>query len=91
MLAARVPPGVRFGTSSWSFPGWKGLVYSGARTQTALAREGLTEYGRHPLLTTVGVDRSYYAPMPAADLASWATQLPASFVDRKSTRLNSSH
>jgi hypothetical protein len=26
-LAASLPAGVRFGTSSWSFPGWRGLVY----------------------------------------------------------------
>ena len=78
-LASRLPAGVHFGTSSWSFPGWKGLVYSGARTQTALAREGLREYATHPLLTTVGVDRSYYAPMPAEDLQAWATQLPDGF------------
>ena len=51
-LAARLPTGVHFGTSSWSFPGWKGLVYSGARTQTMLAREGLREYATHPLLTS---------------------------------------
>ncbi len=31
-IAAALPPGVRLGTSSWSFPGWKGLVYSGTRT-----------------------------------------------------------
>ncbi len=77
--AARLPAGVFFGTSSWSFPGWKGLVYSGSRTQTELAREGLREYARHPLLTTVGVDRSYYAPMPAEDLRSYASQLPDGF------------
>lgn len=78
-LAARLPTGVHFGTSSWSFPGWKGLVYSGARTQTMLAREGLREYATHPLLTTVGVDRSYYAPMPADDLQAYAAQLPDGF------------
>lgn len=78
-LAARLPKDVFFGTSSWSFPGWKGLVYSGARTTTQLAREGLREYARHPLLTTVGVDRSYYAPMPAEDLVAYASQLPDGF------------
>jgi uncharacterized protein YecE (DUF72 family) len=78
-IAARLPAGVRFGTSSWSFPGWNGLVYSGSRTQTNLAREGLREYARHPLLTTVGVDRSYYAPMPVEDLRAYADQLPPGF------------
>ena len=42
-IAARLPPHVHFGTSSWSFPGWRGIVYSSTRTQTALAREGLRE------------------------------------------------
>jgi uncharacterized protein YecE (DUF72 family) len=78
-LAARVPCGVCFGTSSWSFPGWRGLVYSAARSQTSLAREGLREYARHPLLNTVGIDRSYYAPMPVSDLQEYAAQLPAGF------------
>jgi uncharacterized protein YecE (DUF72 family) len=78
-LAATIPPGVHFGTSSWSFPGWRGLIYSGARTQASLAREGLREYARHPLLTTVGVDRSYYAPIPLADLQEYAAQLPPGF------------
>jgi len=78
-IAARVPAGVCFGTSSWSFTGWKGLVFSGTRTQTQLAREGLREYARHPLLTTVGVDRSYYAPMAADDLHAWSEQLPEGF------------
>ena len=78
-LAARLPQGLHFGTSSWSFPGWRGIVYSSSRTQSSLAREGLREYARHPLLTTVGVDRSYYAPMPIADLQEYAAQLPAGF------------
>jgi uncharacterized protein YecE (DUF72 family) len=78
-LAAKLPPGVRMGTSSWSFPGWRGLVYSGTRSQASLAREGLREYAQHPLLTTVGVDRSYYAPMAIGDLKEYAAQLPAGF------------
>lgn len=78
-LAATLPRGVYLGTSSWSFPGWRGLVYSTTRSQASLAREGLREYSQHPLLTTVGVDRSYYAPMSIADLQEYAAQLPAGF------------
>ncbi len=77
--AAALPPTVRFGTSSWSFPGWKGLVYSGRRTAAQLARDGLREYARHPLLTTVGVDRSYYARVPDEDFRRYAEQLPDGF------------
>ena len=64
-IAARLPKGVFFGTSTWSFPGWAGIVYSRRATTAELAREGLAEYARHPLLTTVGIDRGYYGPIPA--------------------------
>lgn len=78
-LAARLPRGVRFGTSTWSFPGWQGIVWSRKYSEAQLAREGLAEYAKHPLLTTVGLDRGYYAPIPAADLDRYAAQLPDGF------------
>jgi len=78
-IAARLPKGVFFGTSTWSFPGWAGIVYSRRATTAELAREGLAEYARHPLLTTVGIDRGYYGPIPARDLQRYAEQLPPGF------------
>jgi uncharacterized protein YecE (DUF72 family) len=77
--AARLSPLVRFGTSSWSFPGWRGLVYASKRTEGWLSREGLREYVRHPLFRTVGIDRSYYARIPDEDLRHYAGQLPPDF------------
>ncbi len=78
-LAARLPPEVYFGTSSWSFPGWAGIAYAKRRSESQLARDGLAEYARHPLLRTVGVDRGYYAPIPRADFERYASQLPEGF------------
>lgn len=78
-LGERIPAGVRFGTSSWTFPGWAGLVYRRPRPQADLARDGLREYSRYPLFGTVGIDRSYYAPLSSEDLKRYASQLPASF------------
>ncbi|MFO0650297.1 MAG: DUF72 domain-containing protein [Polyangiales bacterium] len=78
-LAARLPEGLHLGASSWSFPGWKGLVYPEAKSEQWLAREGLRIYARHPLLRAVGVDRSYYAPISDDDLARLAAQLPEGF------------
>jgi uncharacterized protein YecE (DUF72 family) len=40
----------------------------------------LREYARHPLLRTVGIDRSYYAPIPDEDLQRYASQLPTGFL-----------
>jgi uncharacterized protein YecE (DUF72 family) len=62
-LADRLPTRVRFGTSTWSFSGWQGIVYGGEYDETKLSREGLAAYARHPLLRSVGVDRSYYRPL----------------------------
>jgi uncharacterized protein YecE (DUF72 family) len=78
-IAARVPKNVRFGTSSWSFPGWAGIVYSRRVPASELAKEGLVEYARHPLLNTVGIDRGFYAPISPEDLRRYAGQLPAAF------------
>ncbi|MBA2355896.1 MAG: DUF72 domain-containing protein [Acidobacteria bacterium] len=78
-LGARLPQNVRFGTSSWSFPGWAGLIYRRPRSQSELARDGLREYARYPLFGTVGIDRSYYAPLGGEDLRRYHDQLPAGF------------
>lgn len=74
-IAARIPACVRFGTSSWSFPGWAGIVYAGSPSESTLARSGLAAYARHPLFRTVGLDRSHYAPLRDDDLLAYAAQL----------------
>lgn len=78
-LASRVPPHVRFGTSSWTFPGWAGIVYPGEPTERELVDRGLAAYATYPLFRTVGIDRSYYAPLRAEELATYAAQLPDGF------------
>ncbi len=78
-LGARLPHTVRLGTSSWSFPGWTGLVYAADASQLQLAREGLPAYARHPLLRTVGIDRTFYGPVPAEAFSAWAEAVPEDF------------
>ena len=78
-LAARLPAGIRLGTSSWSFPGWSGIVYAHSASQQTLAREGLAAYAAHPLLRTVGIDRSYYAPLAEQTFAAYAEVVPQGF------------
>lgn len=77
--AARLGPEVRLGTSSWSFPGWAGLVWDREAGEAELARDGLAAYARHPLLRTVGIDRSYYGPLSAVQYASYAAAVPPGF------------
>ena len=78
-LAARLPRGVRLGTSSWSFPGWDGLVYDRPASEESLARAGLAAYAEHPLLRTVGLDRTYYRPIPAEQFRAYAEAVPGDF------------
>jgi len=78
-LAARLPARVRFGTSSWSFPGWRGLVYRDEHSEAVLARRGLPAYAAHPLFASVGVDRTFYAPVEASVLAGYAAVVPEHF------------
>jgi hypothetical protein len=79
-VAAALPPTLRMGTSSWSFPGWRGIVYPGSSSTSQLAREGLRDYAKHPLLRTVGIDRTYYAPVTNEEWDRYASQLPDDFV-----------
>ncbi|MDA0312784.1 MAG: DUF72 domain-containing protein [Gemmatimonadetes bacterium] len=78
-LAAKLSPLLRLGTSSWSFPGWEGIVYDRQASQRVLAREGLASYARHPLLRTVGLDRTYYKSITAADYLAYAKSVPKDF------------
>lgn len=78
-LAGRLPPNLRFGTSSWAYPGWAGIVYDLPHTQQKIAREGLPAYARHPLLRAVGIDRSYYAPLRRDEFAGYAAAVPDDF------------
>lgn len=77
--ASGLPESVRLGTSSWSFPGWAGLVYDRRASASVLAREGLAAYAAHPLFRTVGVDRTFYRPMDAAAFAEYAEAVPDDF------------
>lgn len=77
--AAKLPEGVYLGTSSWSFPGWKGLVWAEEHSEQVLARKGLSAYARHPLFRTVGIDRTHYAPVDADTLKAYAQVVPEGF------------
>lgn len=78
-VARKLPARIHLGTSSWSFPGWNGLVYDRHASKTTLARHGLAAYARHPLLRAVGIDRTFYAPLAAEQFAVYAEVVPDDF------------
>jgi uncharacterized protein YecE (DUF72 family) len=78
-LGQALHPEIRLGPSTWSFPGWAGIVYDRKYTPTRLAHEGLAALAQHPLLRAAGVDRTHYAPIPAAEFAAYAEVVPVGF------------
>ncbi len=78
-LAQSLPSLVRFGTSTWTYPGWRGLVYHRDYPARASAAAMLQEYARFPLFSTVGIDSSFYRPPEAPVLESYARALPPGF------------
>ncbi|MEG0045389.1 MAG: DUF72 domain-containing protein [Comamonas sp.] len=78
-LASQLPPQLRMGVSTWSYPGWEGLIWDGAYDSSVLAKKGLSAYHQHPLLRTVCVDRTFWRSLTASQYAVFAAQVDADF------------
>ena len=78
-IARRLPKNLHFGTSSWTFPGWAGIVYAQLYSVPVLARYGLAAYARHPLLNAVNLDSTFYKVQTTEHLAAYAAEVPESF------------
>lgn len=75
---------IRFGTSTWTYEGWKGQVYHQRYAKTAFTRECLGEYCQYlyngePLFRTVGNDSTFYRPPTASLLRHYLKQIPENF------------
>jgi len=77
-LGSRIPPNVKFGTSTWTYDGWAGEVYHRPYRGAQPARR-LEEYWRYPLFRTVGIDSAFYEPPTEEVLAAYARALPRGF------------
>ena len=73
------PQGLYLGTSSWTFPGWNGLVYDRPSTREELTYDGLAAYAKSPLFRTVCIDRGFYAPISIKDFQRYAASVPDYF------------
>lgn len=78
-LGAALPRNARFGTSSWAFEGWRGVVYDAAAKPRELSAHGLWAYAQHPLFSAVGLDRTHYAPIDADTYRAYAAAVPPHF------------
>ncbi len=78
-LAERLSARIRLGTSSWSYPGWQGLVWAGRHGESNLSRNGLTAYAAQPLHRAVGIDRGFYQSLTASQYERYAQLVPEDF------------
>jgi uncharacterized protein YecE (DUF72 family) len=72
---------VRFGTSTWTYEGWKGQVYLMDYPKSSFTKQCLSEYWRFPhngapLFRTVGNDSTFYRPPTSAQLRAYRDQMP---------------
>jgi uncharacterized protein YecE (DUF72 family) len=77
-------PLLKFGTSTWTYEGWQGLVYQKSYPPGRFKRDCLAEYAQYqykgePLFRTVGFDFTFYGPPTAKQLGYYAGLLPAGF------------
>ncbi len=84
MLARLAERGVYLGTSSWKYPGWRGLLYSDDRytyrgkfSETRFEKLCLAEYAS--VFRSVGVDAAYYTFPSEKYLAGLMADVPDGF------------
>lgn len=73
LAAARLAAqGIYFGTSSWKYRGWEGLIYQGGYASEAqFQRQSLREYTA--VLPCVGIDFTYFA-WPVAEMMNYLVE-----------------
>jgi uncharacterized protein YecE (DUF72 family) len=75
---------IRFGTSTWTYEGWKGQVYHRPYAKSCFVRDCLGEYCQYqykgrPLFRTVGNDATFYRPPTPGQLRRYLNQIPEQF------------
>ncbi|MFO0699595.1 MAG: DUF72 domain-containing protein [Nitrospira sp.] len=76
-----IAPLVRFGTSTWTYEGWKGQVYLKDYPNGTFTKQCLSEYWQFlhnglPLFRTVGNDAAFYRPPTSHQLVAYRDQMP---------------
>ncbi len=69
-----------WGTSTWTYEGWEGIVYRDVRRYgRRFRRDSLKEYAESGRFDCVGIDNTFYRPADRALLAHYASLLPPGF------------
>ena len=78
---APAPPAgfTKFGTATWNYPGWRGIVYPGASPEKMSSAERLALYASSGRFQTVEADFTFYRPQTAREWRRYGSALPAGF------------
>lgn len=74
-----LPGRVLFGTATWNYPGWRGIVYPASSREKMSSAERLGLYAAAGRFETVEADFSFYRPQEAAEWRRYARSLPGGF------------
>jgi uncharacterized protein YecE (DUF72 family) len=72
-------PELLFGTASFAYEGWRGIVYHDRYREATFKVECLREYARYAPFRTVEFDFPFYRPPTEAQLSRYAAVLPPGF------------
>ena len=78
-MGKRLPAGLRLGAASWTPAVHEGAVDPRLPADRASPGTGLEAYATHPLVRTVGIDRTFYAPIAEGAFRDLAQRVPAEF------------
>jgi len=83
-MALSLSPLIRFGTSTWTYEGWQGQIYTRHYAKSTFVRECLGEYCQYQyngqqLFRTVGNDSTFYRPPTPNQLRHYLKQMPQDF------------
>ena len=69
----------KFGTATWNYPGWRGIVYPRASAENLSSAERLALYAESGLFDTVEADFTFYRPQTAIEWRRYGSALPDGF------------
>ena len=69
----------KFGTATWNYPGWRGIVYPSDSPESASSADRLAMYARTGRFETVEADFTFYRPQNAREWKRYAASLPPGF------------
>lgn len=77
----KLPANLFFGTSTWTYPSWKGLIYHKKyKNEKEFKATSLEEYANFPLFKAVGIDSTFYSPPTPELLNRYASMVPDEFI-----------